>query len=129
MLYLDSMIIDNKELTKLVEKEAKLLAEIKEVTDVIKEHSDAISRIRKENEVKLKEAEELKAQIGKIFIPIVIKEKEEYETFGNPEVVDGKVSIELTDQRPRTLEEAEENLKLRIKQGDDMWLKYASNVE
>lgn len=123
------MIIDNKELTKLVEEEKALLEELKEVTETIKGHSEAIAKIRQENNEKLKQAEELKAQIGKIFIPIVLKEKADYETFGNPELVDGKVSVELTDQRPRTIEEAVEDLKLRIKQGDDLWANYASKVE
>lgn len=123
------MFIDNKELTKLVEQETELLEELKDVTDEVKKHSDAIVEIRTKNADKLKEHEDLRAEIAKIFIPIVLEKKEAYETFGNPEIKEDKVFVELTDQRPKTIEDAQKDLELRIKQGDDSWKKYLSNLE
>jgi len=123
------MIIDNKKLVKLLEDEKVLLDELKEVTDTIREHTEAIGTIRKENEEKLKQSEDLRAKIASIFIPLALKEKKSYEKFGNPEVIDGKVSVELVDQRPKSMENAVKDLELRIAEGDKAWRTYLANLK
>lgn len=119
------MYIDDKELVDLVLKEKAIVDELKEVVEEIQSHSNKIAEIREQHQDKLKESEELRGQIALRFIPVVLASKEEHETFGNPEVIDGKVFIPLEDQSERAMELLKEN----IKKGDDIWRDYIERAE
>lgn len=119
------MIIDNKELVELLEQEKVLLDELEGAKKEIEELGKQIQKVKEDNKEKLEESKELRDKIASIFIPVVLEQKGEFETFGNPEVVDGKVHIELIDNK----EKAYDIVREKIKEGDDIWVKYIEDLK
>jgi len=118
------MIIENKKLLTLLEKELKIEESLKGAKKEVAELTARMKEIQEENKAELEGSVKLRAKIAKIFIPLVLEKKGEYETFSQPKIVDGKIEVEFTDHKPKTLEAAELDLKQRIAEIDNGWIKH-----
>lgn len=118
------MIIENKELLELLEKELEITEGLKGAKEEVAQLTARMAEIQEEHKDQLEESKVIRNKIAHIFVPIVMEAKGDFETFDAPEIVDGKVSVKLIDNRPKTLEDAENDLKERIKEIDESWMKH-----
>jgi len=118
------MIIENKKLLELLEKEIEVEASLKGAKDEVATLTARMKEIQVENKEAIEGSQKLRQKIAKIFVPIVLEAKGDFETFSHPKIVDGKVVVEFEDHKPKTLEEAERELKERISEIDNGWIKH-----
>lgn len=118
------MIIENKKLLDLLVKEQEIEEGLKDAKKEVAELTARMKAIQEEHKEALEGSRKIRNKIAKIFVPLVMEAKGEFDTFKAPKIVDGKIEVELIDNRPKTLEDAENNLKAQIKEIDAGWIKH-----
>lgn len=115
------MIIDNKELLELVEQEAASDERLTDAKKEVAELTERMAEIQLENKEELELNRNLRIKINEIAVPLILDKKGEFDTFTRPRLEDGKVVVDIENNLPRTLEEAERNIKERILEIDNGW--------
>lgn len=119
------MIIKDKKLKDLLEKESVLLESIKSEKERVQELTAELKKIQEDNKDVLDKIAKLRKKYTKIAVPIILKSLKENEMFADIELKNGEVSYKVVD----VFENLKESALKEVKKQKEDWVKYVTKKE